>query len=968
MAGASPSPDRLSDPARLRALERSRLLDGTPEEPFDRLTRVATRALGVPVALVSLITPERQIIKSAVGLDEPWHTRRETPLSHSFCRNVVADDAPLRIADARLDPRVSGNPALAQLGVVAYAGVPLRDDEGHVLGALCAIDHRPRTWSDEDLALLTDLAGAVGCELRLRATARRAAEAQTYFAETFAAAPIGMGLQTLDRRWSRVNTALCELTGYSEEELLSGHPELIEPPDRDADAREGQRLLEGELDRHSWQTRYRHRSGRTVWAEIRASLVRDPDGAPQHLIVQVQDITQRRQAEAALRASEERFRMAMRHAPVGMAIVLPSTGELLQINRALGEMLGYTERELAGRHLQAVTCADDADLALDGLRRLADGEVSVWRAEKRLRHAAGHPVEVQLSGSVVRGAEGEALYAVVQMEDLTERRRLLAERMRFFDVSMDMLAVIDHDGIYTDLSRAWQRTLGWQREEMLGRHFSELLHPDDVARTVDEFERTMSSPTPTEDFENRVRCRDGSHRWLRWSGSADTDRRVLYMVAKDVTERRAREAELVHLAAHDPLTGLLNRRAFVADLDAHLLRALRYERGGAVLVLDLDDFKEVNDTLGHRAGDELIAGIARVLRSTLRASDVLGRLGGDEFAVLLPEGGQAEATEVAAKLVAAIADYVPVLAGRPRRAVTASIGIAAIADDERPAEDLLAEADLAMYDAKEAGGDRWALSCGEAGATRTRPAWADRIREALRDESFVLHAQPVVDLNTGAVVHHELLLRMLGEDGILIAPAAFLPTAERYDLVQEIDRWVVGRAIDLLAGGRTPEPLTRLEVNISERSLADPVLLDLIDRRLTAGAVDPSRLVLEITEAAAVADVELTSRFADRVSHIGCGLALDDFGAGFGSFYFLEHLAFDFLKIDGEFVATCRTNRTDRLVVDAVVGLARGLGKQTIAEFTPDEPTLDLLRSLGVDLAQGHHIGKPRPLPSMTCV
>jgi EAL domain-containing protein (putative c-di-GMP-specific phosphodiesterase class I) len=304
-------------------------------------------------------------------------------------------------------------------------------------------------------------------------------------------------------------------------------------------------------------------------------------------------------------------------------------------------------------------------------------------------------------------------------------------------------------------------------------------------------------------------------------------------------------------------------------------------------------------------------------------------------------------------------------AGR-RRPITASIGIALFGETERlSAEDVLVNADLAMYDAKEAGRDRTTTySSHERGASRmkARITWAERIREALEEDRFTLYAQPIVELATGEVRQHELLLRMLDEQGDIIPPASFIAVAERFDLMQEIDRWVVARAIRLMGEQRRAGRELAFEVNISGSSTGDPELLTIIEHELQANGVDPVNLVLEVTETTAVANIPRAQQFAARLAELGCRFALDDFGAGFGSFYYLKHLPFDLLKIDGEFVRSCTTNQTDQLLVRAAVDIARGLGKKTIAEYVGDDETVELLRKLGVDYGQGFHLGRPAPL------
>jgi diguanylate cyclase (GGDEF)-like protein len=420
-----------------------------------------------------------------------------------------------------------------------------------------------------------------------------------------------------------------------------------------------------------------------------------------------------------------------------------------------------------------------------------------------------------------------------------------------------------------------------------------------------------------------------------------------------------------HDALVDGLTGLGNHRAFQDELARQLEVAKRMDLPLALLLIDVDDLKVVNDTKGHAGGDRLLEAVGRVTASVLRRGDRAFRVGGDEFAILLPEATPEEADGVAAAVLDAVRTLaVPTATGRTRT-VTASLGIALFDSKQRiTGEDVLVNADLAMYDAKESGRDQLAAYDGpEQPETRieARISWADMIRDALAEDRFVLHAQPIVDLATGEATQYELLLRMRGTDGELIPPSAFLPVAERFDLMAAIDRWVVTRAIRMvgaeLQGGRR----LVVEINISGRSAGDPELLELIERELQTSEVCPSQIIFEITETIAVSNIPRAQHFAARLADLGCRFALDDFGAGFGSFYYLKHLPFDVVKIDGDFIKSLPTSTSDQLTVQAIVTIARGLDKRTVAEFVGDDRTIEMLRTYGVDFAQGYHMGKPEP-------
>jgi diguanylate cyclase (GGDEF)-like protein/PAS domain S-box-containing protein len=437
---------------------------------------------------------------------------------------------------------------------------------------------------------------------------------------------------------------------------------------------------------------------------------------------------------------------------------------------------------------------------------------------------------------------------------------------------------------------------------------------------------------------------------------------------RDVTERERIQSRLRHLADHDPLTGLLNRRRFEEELSDRVAHVARYESGGAVLLLDLDNFKYVNDSLGHRTGDAVIRTIADLLRSQMRETDVLARLGGDEFAILLPYASVDEASLVASKLLETVRRQRAVFRGKRLR-LTTSIGVTAISEARvQTAEGLMVEADVAVYEAKDSGRDRFSVYAPSARAETdgaVSPAWADRIRHAIDEERFTLLAQPILSLRTNEISQYELLLRMEGSDGELLPPHAFLPSAERSGMVQEIDLWVTRQAIRLIESQRQLGRDLHLEVNLSGRTLGDPSLPRAIQEELRNVMIDPASLIFEVTETTAVLNMDEAKEFASQLTDLGCRFALDDFGAGFGSFYYLKYLPLEFLKIDGDFITDLASNVIDQAMVRAIVDLSVRLGKATIAEFVPDAETVDLLREYGVDFAQGYHVGRPQPVEEL---
>jgi diguanylate cyclase (GGDEF)-like protein/PAS domain S-box-containing protein len=528
------------------------------------------------------------------------------------------------------------------------------------------------------------------------------------------------------------------------------------------------------------------------------------------------------------------------------------------------------------------------------------------------------------------------------------------------------MALVDMSGRLLRVNDALCRITGYTAEQVRARLLRDLSDPHEVDVDAFQIGQLVDGDIERYQIEKRYRHAWGHLIWVLLSVSlvrSDEDKpQYLIVQVQDISERKELEGRLEHLVEHDFLTALFNGRRFEQALAQETKSAARYGSGGAVLLVDLDHFKAVNDRFGHKAGDDLLKMVAAALRGRIRETDILARLGGDEFGIILPQVDSHQAEVVADGIVKALRRQTAMMAEH-QIPVTASVGVALFGSLTNI--EILAAADLAMYEAKEAGRDRFAMYRPLFGApprVSSRLAEAERIQRALANDRLELHCQPILHLATHEVSQYELFLRLRTDDGRLLPPGAFLYVAERFDTIVAIDCWVVRQAVALIAKEATAGRSLMLNVNISAKSIANPQLVAAIDAAITEACVDPASLVFELTETAAIGNIEYAKTFTTELRSRGCRFALDDFGSGFGSFYYLKHLPFDYFKIDGDFVRGFGENGIDQLVVEAIVGIAKGMGKKTVAEFVTDQNMMDRLARSGIDYAQGFHIGVPRPI------
>ncbi|MEE4376690.1 MAG: EAL domain-containing protein [Candidatus Competibacteraceae bacterium] len=560
-----------------------------------------------------------------------------------------------------------------------------------------------------------------------------------------------------------------------------------------------------------------------------------------------------------------------------------------------------------------------------------------------------------------------------QRETTSQYEQLLQEWRRLNTLLSGTSAIVwevdTSNGQFRYVSTHAERLLGyptahWLEPDFCQRH----VHPNDQD-WVQSFLTHPAIATTNTTLDFRIFNNNEECRWLRMIGALaiehneqqDKDQ-LLAGFLLDVTQEKLSEQRITYLANHDPLTGLINRHRFQERLEEQIAYNRRYSTSGVLLFMDLDQFKYINDNYGHHTGDEYLQQIAGHLRKFIRETDVVGRLGGDEFGIILPNTDQEQAIQFTERLLKTLNTQEFIHEDR-LATFGASIGIVFFPQHGGQAGELLAKADTAMYTAKDQGRNTYAIF--EQGKRSTylqdKVQWEDRIRRALKDNGFQLYFQPIVDLHSGQIEHYESLLRMIGEDGKIIAPGAFIGIAERFGMIRDIDQWVVDSALQTQGESiRNGKPVS-LTINLSGRHFGNPQILAIIQESTQRHGADPNSIVFEVTETAAVENFTDACTFIQALRDKGYRIALDDFGSGFSSFDYLKNIPVDYIKIDGSFVRNLHRSRVDRIFVNAIADLARGLDVAAVAEFVENQETVEILRELGVPLGQGYFFAKPNP-------
>lgn len=551
------------------------------------------------------------------------------------------------------------------------------------------------------------------------------------------------------------------------------------------------------------------------------------------------------------------------------------------------------------------------------------------------------------------------------LQERTEAYRKISEdHQRLLDNLSTVIFELDEDGCFKFLSRAWLRLTGFSIEEVLGDSLTSYLdneEPQSKTRYLRLFKAMVAGKIRQCEIELPFLTSKNVVVWLACKLDAirgESEPLTVFGCLEDISKRKKAQQELEFLAMHDHLTGVNNRHYFDNIIQQMSASAARGRDSHALLYIDLDHFKVINDTFGHNHGDIVLKDIASLLQTRLRKSDVLCRIGGDEFVVLIYNCDHLQAQATADAICELVQGYLYSHAGQ-QLAISCSIGICKIDGKLEKASAYLKQADTALYVAKRRGRNLvhfYDPEDRESADLRASIDWARRFRNAMREGALSLVFQPVMHIKSGAIAYYEALIRMTLPDQGVINPGFFIPALEEAGEMAVLDHWVIEHAIDLLS--QYPK-LHQIAINLSAQAFRDTRLVALIEALLQRRRVDPQRIIFELTESASMANVSATQNMIEQLRQIGCSFALDDFGTGFSTFSYLKQFPAESIKVDGSFIAQLDKNKEDQAVVRAITEVAKALGKQTVAEYVESEAVLSLLPELGIDFAQGYFIGQP---------
>ena len=546
-------------------------------------------------------------------------------------------------------------------------------------------------------------------------------------------------------------------------------------------------------------------------------------------------------------------------------------------------------------------------------------------------------------------------------------------RQRYLESILDNagegIITVNNNKTIETFNSAAKKLFGYTSEEVVGKEIFMLFPGSDNEKNKNYYQNLFESgadqPLPEINATIDARRKNAMQFPLsiKTTNLELEGKHISIAIVDDVSERESMMKNLRKMAEHDALTGLYNRQYFMEELERNVAKISRSAIiNCALLYIDLDNFKFVNDTLGHLAGDRVLVEVSAMINQHMSKNDIIARIGGDEFGILLNNVNSRQALKTAEHYRKQFTSYIFKYGGKEID-IGCSIGIALFDNEIVSKEDILARADIACHIAKNAGKNRVHIYTSEDQSNRISMyadiGWARQIKDAMEQDKFILAQQPIVDTITGDLLSYEILLRMRDSNSDIILPNGFLPSAQRIGLMVDIDKWILSKSISTLKKVRENNPEVRFSINLSAKAMCDPEILMIITDALITNQIDPGSITFEITEDTAIANMDMAVKFLHQLEELGCKTALDDFGTGYSSFAYLKDLPVDYVKIDGSFVQNIDTDQLNLAMVKSMNEVAHATGKKTVAEFVKNQDILDAIKAIGIDYAQGYHIGKP---------
>jgi diguanylate cyclase (GGDEF)-like protein/PAS domain S-box-containing protein len=968
---------------------------------------------GADGAAVALMRNGR--LRFGASRGTPDHTVGEVlSLDGSLGGLAIRDRRSLISTNAPEDPRVNSERVRAT-GVHSMVAVPLLH-AGEPVGTLLVLARAVNVFDDEDVRTLELLSVVISAAMSHAAEF----EALSRFRTVFEGSSVGMVRARADGSAREVNDAVLSMLGYSAEDHATRSFDLFtHPDDLEATKELMRQLMAGERDHYDHDKRYIRKDGQVFWVHVRAWLEPPVPGEPRTAIAMIENINERKLAEIALRENSERLeRLVETQRDIAAAGVdLDGVMKLIvERSQALTVAEGAIVSMIEGDEL-VVGAASGVGSQMIGSRRPLAQSIARYAFEDRgtllIEHAEGDPrlyagfaekvrdrshicvplfqgdrpvgaLNVMTTSTGPRLGEddrrtlellavvlGSALSRAAEFEAKRRQVETLARFEATYTSSLAGILTLDMEGRIVDANPALQDLMGYGGEELVGHRAIDYVHPEDREQLLSVYRRREREESGPSTFEHRILRKGGDEVWVNSSVSfirnSDKQLAMAVLMVQDISKRKAAERALVaqaelneHQASHDALTGLANRTLFSHRVE-RALDAARPEGGHvAVIVMDLNRFKEVNDSLGHHAGDELLQEVARRVLSVLRTSDAVARLGGDEFGILLPDlSGPSAATAVVEKLIAAMEE--PITVQDLPLVVEASVGIAMFPDDGLDVDTLLRAADVAMYTAKEETKGYGFFDGSTHQLDVARLTLVGELRRALEKRELVLHYQPQALLGSGEVHSVEALLRWNHPERGLIGPGEFIPLAQQTGLIRPLTMYVIGEAVRQCRAWERQGLELAISVNVSTRNLLDVEFPAQVKGLLDAWELDASRLAIEITEDSVLTDPVRTKAILEELAGMGIRLAIDDFGTGYSSLAYLKRLPITEIKIDRSFVMGMSTDEDDATIVRSTIDLGRNLGLEVVAEGVESESVWNTLRELGCTIAQGYYLSRPVP-------